>query len=99
MVITYEIFDAKHQGPTGTGRSLAEVGSLEQMFQQMEDTLLKTGFLDRENPQHIMRDLRRIFGRAALDEREVRILRGILRQTNWAVGRNLPNSSNREGEH
>ncbi len=88
MVIAYEIFSmAENQGGLQT-RHLADVTSMEQMFRHLEETLSSIGFLDRENPDHIMRDLRRIFGRAHLDEREVRILRGIFRQVNWAARRN-----------
>ncbi len=86
MVIAYEIFAAGGWEGRGEGRSVADARSQERMFAQMEETLTRIGFLSRQNPQHIMRDLRRIFGRARLDEREVKILRGILRQIDWAAG-------------
>jgi len=102
MVIAYEIFStAENQGGIET-RPLADVISMEQMFRHIEETLSSIGFLGRENPDHIMRDLHRIFGRAHLNEREVRILRGIFRQVNWASRRNEPKDhdqgiSRREG--
>jgi len=37
-----------------------------------------------------MASLRRLFGRTSLEEREVRILRGILSQIEWALGRPGP---------
>ncbi|MBU0485008.1 MAG: RNA methyltransferase [Proteobacteria bacterium] len=76
----YEIFKNSRQGDSaglGQSRELASGKSLEQMFQQMRHTLLDLGFLDRNNPDHIMRAFRRIFGRAELDEWEVSILRGL----------------------
>jgi tRNA/rRNA methyltransferase len=93
MIVAYEIFTTCSEEGEGEERPLADALSQQQMFAQMEETLARIGFLNRENPRHIMRDLRRIFGRAKLDEREVRILRGILRQVEWAAGRN------REGSH
>ncbi len=89
MVIAYEIFAAEGGGGQSAGRSLADALSQEQMYAQMEEILTRIGFLNQENPRHIMRDLRRIFSRAKLDEREVKILRGILRQVDWAV-KNCP---------
>ncbi len=65
----------------------ADSRSLEGMYRHIEKVLLATGFLHRDNPQRIMRVLRRIFGRAGLDEREVRVIRGIVRQLAWFSGK------------
>ena len=51
----------------------------------MERTLLHVGFLNPQNPDHIMRTLRRIFARAELDSREVAVLRGMMAQIDWAA--------------
>jgi tRNA/rRNA methyltransferase len=64
----------------------AESRDLEAMFLQMEKTLLDLGFLDRQNPKHLMRAFRRMFGRQGLDEREVRILRGLWNKIDWLQG-------------
>jgi tRNA/rRNA methyltransferase len=48
--------------------------------------LLKIGFLNPQNPAHIMRSLRRIYFRAGMDSREVAILRGMMTQIDWATG-------------
>lgn len=93
MVIAYEIFRSAQNGASSPVRSTADLGTLEQMYAHMQEALLSIGFLDPENPGHIMRDIRRILGRAQLSEREVRILRGILRQTKWAAGRSAPDNS------
>ena len=60
------------------GRSLATVEQLEILFAHMRDTLLKIRYLNPQNPEHIMRSYRQILGRASLDDREVRILRGLM---------------------
>ncbi|PLX50541.1 MAG: RNA methyltransferase [Desulfobulbaceae bacterium] len=59
------------------GVERAVSGHKEQMFDHMRRTLLAAGYLDPGNPDHILRTYRRIFNRAGLDEREVRILHGL----------------------
>ena len=53
---------------------------LERLFQHYESVLWERDFLDRNNPQHLMRRLRRLYNRAGLDYNEVQILRGILKE-------------------
>jgi TrmH family RNA methyltransferase len=52
----------------------------------LEQSLLTIGFLDPQSPQRILRQLRRLFGRAGITANEVKILRGICRQMEWAAG-------------
>ena len=59
-------------------RKLATVEHLETLFTHMRETLLDIKYLNPQNPEHIMRSYRQMFGRAALDDREVRILRGLM---------------------
>lgn len=56
----------------------ATADMLEGLYEHMERTLITLDFLDPENPRHLMRRLRRLFGRSALTVNEVNILRGIL---------------------
>ncbi|MBW2476407.1 MAG: RNA methyltransferase [Deltaproteobacteria bacterium] len=60
------------------GRKLADIQELEAMFIHMRETFLKAEYLDPQNPDHIMRAYRQILGRAGLDPRDVRIIRGLL---------------------
>jgi tRNA/rRNA methyltransferase len=60
------------------GRKLASIAQLEVLYDHMRETLLKIKYLNPQNPEHIMRSYRQMFGRAALDDREVRILRGLM---------------------
>jgi tRNA/rRNA methyltransferase len=57
---------------------------MESMFGQMDACLQKIGFLNEQNPGHIMRSMRRMLFRSELDSREVSILRGMLTQIDWA---------------
>ncbi len=92
MVVAYEIHVSDPVGENDSlpRRNPADFDSLEGMYCQLQETLAGIGFLNRENPSHIMRDFRRIFGRARLDEREIRILRGMFRQIQWAAGARNP---------
>ena len=58
---------------------------LEGLYRHGREVLLRVGFLDPQNPDRILRVLRRLLGRAGPDSREVTILRGILRQMDWYV--------------
>jgi tRNA/rRNA methyltransferase len=59
---------------------------VEALMQHLRDSLLAIGFLDPKSPQRILRKLRRLFGRAGITDNEVKILRGICRQMDWAAG-------------
>ncbi len=67
----------------GSSRMLADSANVEAMFQHMRRTLTDIEYLDPQNPDHILRTFRRIFGRAGLDERETRILRGLWSRIDW----------------
>ena len=66
------------QGKVQTGRKLASNEQLESFFSHMRETLLRINYLNPQNPEHIMRSFRQMLGRAGLDERDVRILRGLM---------------------
>lgn len=58
---------------------------VEGLMGHLERSLLAVGFLDPDNPQRILRKLRRLVGRAGITESEVTMLRGICRQMEWAA--------------
>jgi tRNA/rRNA methyltransferase len=66
-------------------RELAQAALVERMHQEARQLLVDTGFLHENNPDRIYKDLRTIAGRALLDEREVTILLGIVRQVRWKL--------------
>ncbi len=90
-VCVYEIGRARGRLAERThGRKrLANSKNLESMFQHMRQSLLNIGYLDPQNPDHILRSFRRIFGRAGLNDREVRILRGLFNQIDLYTGKKL----------
>jgi len=84
QVVCYELFVASGQrvessiGDKDDG-SLATMQQMELFYQHLQQTLADIGFLHVDKSQSIMRRLRRIYNRVALDTKEVDILRGILR--------------------
>jgi tRNA/rRNA methyltransferase len=84
MICAYELFLASTQTAAVDDRSpLAPVESLEAMYERLQRAFLSIGFLNRDNPDHVMLALRRLLGRTGLEEREVRILLGLARQIEW----------------
>jgi tRNA/rRNA methyltransferase len=84
LVFCYELGQAGDPPAGGRLEPPASSGEMEQLFGQMDSSLQKIGFLNEQNPGHIMRSLRRIFFRSSLDTREVAILRGLMTQIDWA---------------
>lgn len=72
--------------PAPVQRELAPAGLVERLHQRAEALLLEVGFLHANNPDRIYDDLRAMAGRADLDEREVKILLGVIRQVEWKLG-------------
>ena len=73
--------------PAPAERALADAATVERLHERARELLLRVGFLHENNPDRIYDDLRAIVARADLDEREVTIALGIIRQIEWALGR------------
>jgi tRNA/rRNA methyltransferase len=71
------------RGKSHGRKKLASGHLLEGMYAHMKRSLVDIGFLDAQNPDHILRSFRRIFGRSGLNDREVRILHGMFRSIDW----------------
>lgn len=84
LLFCYELGKASESVGGGRPLDLAKSEEMESFFNHFNATLNKIGFLNEQNPEHIMRSLRRIFFRANLDSREVTVLRGMLTQIDWA---------------
>lgn len=59
----------------------ATADDLERLYEHLQQTLTELEFLKPSAPRQIMRRLRRLYGRAELDQMEINILRGILNAT------------------
>lgn len=85
LLFCYELNRTGRTLETSRDIAMAKSEEIETFFEQLRFSMQKIGFLNEQNPDHIMRSLRRIYFRAALDSREVSILRGMLTQINWAT--------------
>ena len=85
LIFCYELSRGSVAPVDAVSREIAESGELEALYEQMTKTLFRIGFLDEDNPAHLMRTLRRVFSRAELDGREVAVLRGMMSQMDWAA--------------
>lgn len=56
----------------------ASLQEVEGLHHHLEQIMISSGFLDPEQPKHLMRRMRRLFARTRLEKEEVNILRGLL---------------------
>jgi tRNA/rRNA methyltransferase len=100
MIVTYELFIAGNGSLTASleeaVRKLAPHAHLEDLYGHMENALRRIDYLHERNPQRMMGVFRRILARAALDEREVRALRGIFHQIEWYAGEETTSADKRK---
>ncbi|WP_366940405.1 tRNA (cytosine(32)/uridine(32)-2'-O)-methyltransferase TrmJ [uncultured Gilliamella sp.] len=85
QVLCYEIRMSmlNTQDLTSNSIEAAEVdfptnADIERFYQHLQQTLLKTGFINANHPGQVMGRLRRLFTRAHVEQQELNILRGIL---------------------
>ena len=83
MVFCYEIFVASGDKETEFTPRLADRFELEGMYEHLKDVCMKIGFIDPQNPEHWMLNIRRFLSRLPLRAREVKIIRGVCRQIDW----------------
>jgi tRNA/rRNA methyltransferase len=56
---------------------------IENLYAHMRKSLLDIDFLDPQNPDHLLRTFRRLFGDAGLTSRDVRIIQGLMSRIDW----------------
>jgi tRNA/rRNA methyltransferase len=86
VICLYELYVATLGPIESSGIRRAPAEDVERLFDRMRAVLLKIGFLDSENPEHMLLAFRRILGRAGLEDKDVRIFTGLFRQIEWYVG-------------
>ncbi|OOZ42182.1 tRNA (cytosine(32)/uridine(32)-2'-O)-methyltransferase TrmJ [Solemya pervernicosa gill symbiont] len=83
QVVSYELRMAfleavDNQGSEVELPSYADSDAVERLYAHLENIMIKTEFLNPDNPRLLMRRVRRLFNRARLEQDEVQILRGLL---------------------
>jgi tRNA/rRNA methyltransferase len=87
MIVCYEIYLAAREEKTEFVPRLASRHELEGMYARLKEILVRISFINSENPDYWMNNLRRFFNRLPLRAREVSIIRGICRQIDWYGGK------------
>jgi tRNA (cytidine32/uridine32-2'-O)-methyltransferase len=81
QILTYELRRLSEQHENNPLPTVGDAVTMEQMeyfYTHLEQALLDTGFLEADKPRLTMRKLRCLFNRAAPNQSEMNILRGIL---------------------
>lgn len=84
QVICYELLVASSQEavePEVKSVPLASSAQMESFYEHLYQALNEIGFINPDKSTSIMRRLRRVYHRAALDTKELDILRGILKKS------------------
>jgi len=88
LLLAYELRLAFLAGgaaaPAAPAQSRASAGEVEQAIAELGEGLVEIGYLDAQNPDHILAELRGLVTRAHPTPREVLLLRGLARQAAWA---------------
>ncbi|RJR19734.1 MAG: RNA methyltransferase [Desulfobacteraceae bacterium] len=87
LIFCYELLMASSPQPEQEVPRLADKYELEGMYDHLKTVLTKIGFINPQNPEHWMINIRRFLSRLPLRAREVRIVRGICRQIDWYTAR------------
>ena len=92
QVIAYELhikaLELGQNEPTIAGDKLASVQQLEGFYQHLQSVMEQTGFIEPGQPRNVIRRMRRLYGRVAVDENEMNILRGMLTAMEKALDKN-----------
>src|SRR5215471_17282323 len=86
VICLYELYLAAATPVQNSEIHRTRAEDIERLFDRMRAVLLKIGFLDSENPEHMLLAFRRILGRAGLEDKDVRIFTGLFRQIEWYIG-------------
>ena len=94
LLLAYELRLAflADSAPAPAEEPRAPAGDVEQAISELREGLLEIGYLDAQNPEHILAELRGLVARARPTAREVLLLRGLAHQVAWAgrVARGRP---------
>jgi TrmH family RNA methyltransferase len=87
QILCYELrLAAEPALPGAPERQPVDHNEMELFFQHLERVLVDIRFLNPDHPRQLMRRLKRMYARAAPDENEMNILRGILAATEGRGG-------------
>ncbi len=68
---------------------LAASEDVEGLYNHLQETLVRIEFLDSKNPDHWMRNIRRMLNRFPLRKVDINFFRGFCRQINWYINNRM----------
>ena len=83
MVVCYELFQYHSDRSSEFAPRLANRRELDAMYDVLTKVLMRISFINPQNPDYFMNNLRHFFSRLPLRAKEVQIIRGICRQIDW----------------
>jgi len=85
LLVAYEIRLGAGEGESLVGDATAPSADVERALLELREGLLGIGYLNSQNPDAVLTELRRLLARARPSPREVSLLRGLARQARWAA--------------
>jgi tRNA/rRNA methyltransferase len=84
LVLAYELYVSAVPARSLEGPPLASAGETADAVQDLRAALLGIGYLNPDQPDEVLAELRGLLLRARPTAREVTLLRGLARQVAWA---------------
>jgi len=84
LILAYEIRISAGSPPVAAQEDRADTGELEACLLALRQGLVAIGFLNAAGHESILAEIRSLLARARPTRRELTLLRGIARQTQWA---------------
>jgi tRNA/rRNA methyltransferase len=98
MVICYELRRFNQPKAKTFVPRLANRHELEGMYAQLKDVLVRISYIQPDNPDYFMNNIRHFGTRMKLRAKEVSIIRGICRQIDWYGRKCLQDGLETEGD-
>ncbi len=83
LLVCWELSRAGLAEPAPFVPRLANRRELNRMYANLATVLTRIGFINPQNPEHWMDNIRRFFNRLPLTAREVKVILGFCRQMDW----------------
>lgn len=92
VIVAYELYQTALDSPalTDAREPEATAAEIEAQFDQLRHVMLAIGYARPETVEHALRDLRHLLARAGPRHEEIAALRGLWRQTLWAMRQREP---------
>ncbi|MBW1988446.1 MAG: RNA methyltransferase [Deltaproteobacteria bacterium] len=87
LLVCWELSRTTLQMPAPFVPRLACRHELDRMYANLAGILTEIGYIQKDNPDHWMDNIRRFFNRLPLTAREVKVILGFCRQMNWYMGK------------